>query len=327
MYSSQICDAALRQLSRRRSQALATADARRDELFARVPRLKEIDNQLSLQGAQLAQIALSGENSSQQLHCIRQQNFALQQEQNEILHQLGLPENYLDPPYFCPVCQDTGYIDGKRCQCLSGLLRIEASKSLPAPDHLSAYRFEAFSLDYYPDSGNGAISPRQQMRSVLKKCRNFAKAFPCDGESLLFVGRTGLGKTHLSLAIANEVAKSGAAVAYTSAQDLVDRSERVKFGRNTDGTDQEFVQGALSCDLLILDDLGSEYLNQFAASTLFHVINTRLLERRSTIISTNLIPQELQDRYSERLASRILCSYSALPFVGNDIRLQKTLEK
>ena len=103
MYSSQICDAALRQLSRRRSQALATADARRDELFTRVPRLKEIDNQLSLQGAQLAQIALSGENSSQQLHCIRQQNLALQQEQNEILHQLGLPENYLDPPYFCPV--------------------------------------------------------------------------------------------------------------------------------------------------------------------------------------------------------------------------------
>jgi len=325
MYSSQVCEAAIRQLSRRRSEALATADARRYELYARVPRFKEIENKLSAQGAQLGKMALSGGSFAQQLKELQQRNLALQKEQEDMLRQLGLPANYLEPPYYCPLCEDTGYVDGKRCECLSSLLRMEASKALPAPDHLSDYSFEAFKLDYYPAQGDGAVSPRQQMQAILNKCRVFAESFPCGGESLLFLGRTGLGKTHLSLAIANEVAKNGAAVAYASAQDLVDRAERAKFGRDNGG-DAEFVQGALSCDLLILDDLGTEFSSQMAAATLFQVVNTRLLERRSTIISTNLSPQELQDRYSERLASRILCSYSALPFAGNDIRLQKAMQ-
>lgn len=325
MYSAQVCDAAMRQLSRRRSEALATADARRYELFARVPRFKEIENELSAQGAQLGKIALSGGSFAQQLQAMQQRNLALQKEQEDMLRQLGLPANYLEPPYYCPLCEDTGYVEGKRCQCLSSLLRVEASKALPAPDHLSDYSFDAFKLDYYPAQGEGAVSPRQQMQAVLNKCRVFAESFPCGGESLLFLGRTGLGKTHLSLAIANEVAKSGAAVAYASVQDLVDRAERAKFGRDSGG-DAEFVQGALTCDLLVLDDLGTEFPSQMAAATLFQVINTRLLERRSTIISTNLSPQELQDRYSERLASRILCSYSALPFAGNDIRLRKAMQ-
>lgn len=325
MYSSKVCDAALRQLSRRRSQALNIADQRRDELFARVPRLQEIERQLSYQGAQLGRLALSGKDITEQLEAMRKQNLALQQEQNNILEQLGLPCDYLEPPFSCPLCQDTGSIDGKRCQCLTALMRNEASKALPAPNHLGEYSFDSFDLSYYPTQGEGAVSPRQQMQAVLNKCRSFAQSFPCNGESLLFIGRTGLGKTHLSLAIANEVSKSGAAVAYASAQDLVDRAERAKFGRDT-GDDAEFIQGALSCDLLILDDLGTEFMSQMAATTLFQIINTRLLEQRSTIISSNLSPQELQERYSERLASRILCSYSALPFAGNDIRLQKALK-
>ncbi|MBR5558790.1 MAG: ATP-binding protein [Oscillospiraceae bacterium] len=325
MYSSQVCEAALRQLSRRRSQALATADARRDELFARVLRLKEIEQQLSAQGAQLGRLALSGGNPAQKLAEISRKNLALQQEQEDILKQLGLPSDYLDPPYFCPLCQDTGNVDGKRCACLTALMRVEASKALRAPEHLDDYTFDTFDLSYYPTQGDGPVSPHQQMQAVLNKCRSFAESFPCNGESLLFVGRTGLGKTHLSLAIASEVAKTGAAVAYTSAQDLIDRAERAKFGRDN-GNDAEFVQGALTCDLLILDDLGTEFPGQMAAVTLFQVINTRLLERRSTIISSNLSPQELHERYSERLASRILCSYSPLPFAGNDIRLQKAMK-
>jgi len=325
MYSSQVCEAAIRQLSRRRSQALATADARRDELFARVPRLKEIEIQLSAQGAQLGRMALTGENFAKHLAEMREKNLTLQQEQEDILKQLGLSPDYLEPPFFCPVCQDTGNVNGKRCSCLTALMRVEASKALPAPDHLDDYSFETFDLGYYPTQSEGPVSPRQQMQAVLNKCRSFAESFPCNGESLLFIGRTGLGKTHLSLAIANEVAKTGAAVAYASAQDLIDRAERAKFGRDSGG-DAEFVQGALTCDLLILDDLGTEFGSQMAAATLFQVINTRLLERRSTIISSNLSPQELQERYSERLASRILCSYSALPFAGNDIRLQKAMQ-
>jgi len=325
MYSPQVCDAALRQLSLRRSKALATADARRDELYARIPRLGQIDAQLARLGAQLGHVALSGGSIAQQMDEMSRASLALQQEQNDILKQLGLPRDYLEPPYYCQTCQDTGYVDGKRCGCLSALLRAEACKSLPAPEHLEDYSFEAFSLEYYSDKAEGAVSPRRQMRDILNKCRSFAESFPCDGESLLFTGRTGLGKTHLSLAIANQVTRSGAAVAYTSAQDLVDRAERAKFGRDPSGADGEFVQGALGCDLLVLDDLGSEFLSALASATLFHVINTRLLERRSTIISTNLSPDEMQSRYSERLISRILCAYSVLPFAGSDIRLQKAL--
>ncbi|MBP0962708.1 MAG: ATP-binding protein [Oscillospiraceae bacterium] len=324
MYSSKVCDAALRQLSRRRSRALDIADQRREELFARVPRLQEIEKLLSMQGAQLGRMALSGQSFAQQLEEMRSQNLALQKEQDSILAQLGLPCNYLEPPYSCPHCQDTGNVDGKRCECLTALMRNEACKALPAPNHLDEYSFETFDLSFYPTQGNGSVSPRQQMQAVLNKCRSFAESFPCNGESLLFIGRTGLGKTHLSLAIANEVSKTGAAVAYASAQDLVDRAERARFGRDT-GEDAEFVQGALTCDLLILDDLGTEFMSQMTATTLFQIINTRLLERRSTIISSNLSLEQMQERYSERLSSRILCSYSALTFTGNDIRLQKAL--
>ena len=128
MYSAQVCDAAMRQLSRRRSEALATADARRYELFARVPRFKEIENELSAQGAQLGKMALSGGSFAQQLQAMQQRNLALQKEQEDMLRQLGLPANYLEPPYYCPLCEDTGYVEGKRCQCLSSLLRVEASK-------------------------------------------------------------------------------------------------------------------------------------------------------------------------------------------------------
>ena len=325
MYSSQICDAALRQLSRRRSKALETADRRREELFARVPRLAEIEREMAYQGARLARIALGGGGFAQELEQLKNANLSLQQEQNDILAALGLPEDYLEPPYSCPLCQDTGKVDGKRCTCLTALMRQEASKALPAPEHLDEFSFARFDLNYYPDQSDNGISPRRHMTGVLNKCRSFAEAFPCGGESLLFTGRTGLGKTHLSLAIANQVAQSGAAVAYASAQDLVDRAERAKFGRDAGG-DAEFVQGALTCDLLILDDLGTEFANQMAAATLFQVINTRLLERRSTIISTNLSLNELNERYSERLASRILCSYTTVPFAGNDVRMQKKLQ-
>lgn len=324
MYSSQVCDAALRQLSRRRSKALELADARREELFARVPRLREIERSLSAQGAQLGRLALSGGDLSAKMAELQKSNLALQKEQEELLAQLGLAADYLEPPFTCPRCQDTGSLNGKRCECLTALMRKEASKALPAPEHLEEYSFQSFDLSFYPDHGEGPVSPRQQMQAVLNKCRSFAESFPCGGESLLFIGRTGLGKTHLSLAIANQVAKSGAAVAYASAQDLVDRAERAKFGRDMGG-DAQFVQGALTCDLLILDDLGTEFSSQMAAATLFQVVNTRLLERRSTIISSNLSPQELQERYSERLASRILCSYAALPFAGNDVRLIKAM--
>ena len=183
MYSSKVCDAALRQLSRRRSNALAVADQRRDELFARVPRLQEIERELSFQGAQLGRLALSGKSFAEQLQDIRSKNLALQQEQDKILEQLGLSANYLEPPYFCADCQDTGNVEGKRCHCLTALMRNEASKALPSPNHLEEYSFDSFDLSYYPTQAEGNVSPRQQMQAVLNKASPAKEKACCSSDA------------------------------------------------------------------------------------------------------------------------------------------------
>ncbi len=327
MYNSQITGEALRKLSQRKSDALDTAKQRRFELYNAAPRLGEIATRLSSLGAEVGRLALSGSgDKSARLKEMANLSVSLQNERKEILLRMGLEEDYLEPPHTCKECSDSGYVQGRRCACLTALLKAEACKQLPAPEHLQEYCFDTFSLEYYPEHITvDGVGLREHMKSVLHKCRGFADAFPSHGESLLFYGGTGLGKTHLSLAIAQQVAGQGVGVAYASSQQLVDRAERAKFGRDQDGSDDIFVQTALKCDLLVLDDLGSEFSTQLSVATIFHVINTRQLEHRPTIISSNLSPEQMQERYSQRLVSRILCGYSVIPFVGQDVRMQKSM--
>ncbi len=327
MYNTQITGEALRQLSERRSRAISVAEQRRRELLSACPRLGEIATQLSRLGSEVGRLALSGSgNLKARIDELSTKSLSLQEERRQLLAQMELDEGYLEPPFICARCEDSGYIDGKRCVCLTTLLKNEACKQLPAPERLHDYCFDTFSLDYYPAHITvDGVALREHMQSLLRKCRTYADSFPAGGESLLFYGGTGLGKTHLSLAIAQQVAGQGFGVAYSSSQELVDRAERAKFGRDASGQDDLFVQTALSCDLLVLDDLGSEFSTALSVATLFHVINTRQLEHRPTIISSNLSPEQMQQRYSERLVSRILCGYSVLPFVGEDVRMQKSV--
>ena len=208
------------------------------------------------------------------------------------------------------------------------MLKAEAYRQIPVPGSRDEYSFERFNLDYYSgDAGGEPISPRAKMSTVLAKCKSYAAEFSPRGESLMMIGRTGLGKTHLSLAIAGRVIERGFGVVYTTAQGLIDRAERAKFGRDPQGSDTQFLQYAQECDLLILDDLGSEFTTPLASSVLFNLINSRLLEQRRTIISTNLPPDEIQQKYAERLVSRLLCGYTMLAFAGEDIRMLKSWKR
>ena len=209
------------------------------------------------------------------------------------------------------------------CECLRELCRQEQKKELTTLLGTGRERFEQFRLDYYPDTPdpNYGISPRQTMRLVLQKCQRYAREFTPNASSLLFTGETGLGKTFLSGCIARAVADGGYSVVYDTAIHLLADYEAAKFGENTE-ENRSRTGKYTACDLLIIDDLGTEMVTQFTVSALYSVINDRLMAHKPVILSTNLSPEELRTRYSAQIASRILGTYQVLQFLGNDIRMK-----
>ncbi|MBQ6570049.1 MAG: ATP-binding protein, partial [Clostridia bacterium] len=182
--------------------------------------------------------------------------------------------------------------------------------------------FDDIDINYYPADGAGAISPRKRMESIIGFCKKYAEDFSLSSQSLLFMGATGLGKTHLSLAIADVVTKKGFGVVYGSAQGFLNQLEQEHFGKNNAQGD-EYRTMLLDCDLLILDDLGSEFSTSFTVSSIYDIINTRILSGKPTIISTNLTLAEIEDRYSERILSRLCGCYKVFKFDGSDIRTMR----
>ena len=212
-------------------------------------------------------------------------------------------------------CRDTGYVNGQMCQCLKQLRRAEAYQQLSSDLPLEKCRFDNFLLEYY-QPGSRAYT---QMEGVLRACRKFAQRVRADSPSMLFKGGTGLGKTHLSLAIANAAIEKGFGVVYGSAQSFAVALERERFDREGAGTFQQLT----GCDLLILDDLGAEFPSQYVNAMLYDAVNARMLGDRPTVISTNLSMKELEDRYGERFASRVAGYYGKLEFCGADVRVQQ----
>ena len=236
---------------------------------------------------------------------------------------LGLPADCLEEKPACPLCGDTGYRDGGVCRCLRDYYAREQQKELSRMLDLGNQSFDTFSLEWYPDRvepGQKRSARSHMEERVYNSCAEFAHRFGRGFENLLFFGAPGLGKTHLSAAIAREVSGAGWSVVYDTAGHVFRVFEDEKFGREEAGEDVERV---LRCDLLILDDLGTELTTAFVQSALYEIVNTRLVERRSTILSTNLMPSELGRRYSPQVASRIEGEYQLLPFVGEDIRRLK----
>lgn len=290
--------------------------------YARVPRIREIDMQLRRTMAQAAQAAfLQGSDGRELLEQARQQNLELQQER-AILAMENFEEGYLDDSPICDKCGGSGYIGTNMCECLRELCRQEQKKEVSI---LSGSRdtFNQFRLDYYPDRVDPkyGASPRTIMERNLKVCRTYALTFTKDAGNLLFVGGTGLGKTFLSACIARAVADRGCSVVYESAGHLFSKLEQAKFSPSED-TRRETARFN-DCDLLILDDLGTEMPSQFTTAALYTLLNDRILENKPMVISTNLTIDDLGRRYSPQIASRLNGNFLLLPFVGEDIRVMK----
>lgn len=290
--------------------------------YARVPRIQEIDIQLRRTMAQAAQAAfLQGNDGRELLEKARLENLELQQER-AILAMENFEEGYLDDSPICDKCGGSGYIGSNMCECLTELCRQEQKKEVSV---LSGSReaFNQFRLDYYPDriDPKYGASPRTIMERNLKICRTYALTFAPSAGNLLFVGGTGLGKTFLSACIARTVADRGYSVVYESAGHLFGKLEQAKFSPSEEARRE--AARFTDCDLLILDDLGTEMPGQFVTAAFYTLLNDRILAGKPMVISTNLNIDEAARRYSPQIASRLQGSFQGLTFVGEDIRILK----
>ncbi|MDR2525933.1 MAG: ATP-binding protein [Oscillospiraceae bacterium] len=317
--------AVTQELEQRRERAEAAQRQRRAEALRRIPALAALEEGISQSGAAIVQALGRGEGAFDFLQMLARQNLAAQGERERLLREAGFPADHLQVRYNCDVCSDSGYVMGQRCNCFKDLLHKTIYKALCMDAPLDTSTFEAFDLQYYSAQEDAAAhcSPRKQMGQVLAFCRQYAEAFaPEQSVSLLFEGPTGLGKTHLSLAIARGVIEKGYGVIYGSAQNLFHRLEREHFARAGENRG-EAEQALLECDLLILDDLGAEFSTSFTVSALYNLLNTRINRHLPTIINTNLNIHQREEFYSQRVTSRILGHYTTLRFLGGDVRQAK----
>lgn len=297
--------------------------AQREAVYVRRPRLREIDEELRRTASRVLAAALrQGRDPLPEIQRLKEENLSLQAERSTLLAELGLTESDLENTPLCPLCGDTGYQGGQMCRCLKAYYVEEERKELSKLLDLGGQSFDTFDTDWYDSqrAPGKTKSAREHMEWVYDTCVEYAHNFGKRPANLLLFGRPGLGKTHLSAAIAREVSGKGYSVVYDTAGHVFERFEAQKFGRDEADRDVERV---LNCDLLILDDLGTEMTTAFVQSALYQIINSRLLEKRSTIVSTNLMPEALAQRYSPQIASRIEGEYQLLPFVGEDIRTLK----
>lgn len=320
-YNQEVYKKAKKELERRRENAEALASLHREQVIEKSPELTIIEQQMK--SAVMEAMALLGkkENVEETLEKLKRQNLQAQKDRDELLRISDFPTDYLEPQYECPLCNDKGYSEGRYCSCHIDLLRKYAYEELSKTAPLAKCTFDDFDLNFYPiekDPDTG-MRTRDWMKSVLSYCKNYAETFSTNSNNVHLCGRTGLGKTHLSLAIANVVTQKGYSVIYVSAPNMLRRLEKEHFSRDNDETSEEFY---LDCDLLIIDDLGTEFKTSFSESALYSIINARLLSEKPIIINSNLSVEELDEKYGERIASRI-GSYDLVTFRGNDVRQLK----
>lgn len=295
----------------------ATFDAAMQNLRESNPDFAKINSRISFLGAQIATTALSGDIKT--LQELQSEMTELSAARDAILKMTSIT----DIVYDCDACKDTGYINGKICGCIHDAAKKIRLSDLSASLPLDSCRFENFDLNYYKNEELDGASPRKRMTAILKLCREYVINFnPKTSESLLFMGDTGLGKTHLTLAITYELLNQGFDVIYGAAYNLFSDMETEHFSNHTNTK----YNAAIDCDLLVIDDLGGEFVSPYIQSLLYNIINTRDLGGKPTIINTNLSMAEIANRYTPRVASRLI-KYTAKKFIGNDIRQIKALQK
>ena len=328
-YDPNVLRRAVERLESGRRSRSDQLERRRAEAYRREPRLELLDRELQSTMSRLMATALRrGESPVKAIQAIREQNLDLQRERAVLLGGMGLAEDALDDKPACPLCGDTGWRGAQMCSCLQKLCAQEQIKELSKLLDLGEQSFDTFRLDYYsqtPYPGMGG-SPRANMELVYEVCLNYAQKFDkFKFKNLFLSGPPGLGKTFLSACIARTVSENGFSVVYDTAGNIFAQYEAKKFLRDSDDGREarDETRRYLNCDLLILDDLGSELTTQFTQSALYELINTRLVGGRHTVISSNLSMEEAARRYSPQIASRLAGEYHVLHFFGDDIRLLK----
>ena len=317
-------DEIFRSYDAKQLKAKHDAEARMQDACTRAPRLREIDAEIASASVSSARRLLDGDEGA--LSELKKHLKELREEKKLLLKGLHLPEDYFEPVYECPDCKDTGYVDGRPCHCFTqqAINLIYAQSNIQ--DILKTENFDALSFDYYSDdivNPTTGLTSLATARAVVARCHRFIDEFDDSFSNLLFYGDTGIGKTFLSNCIAKELLDAGHSVIYFTAFQLFDILSKGVFEKDADAIAAH--QNIFNCDLLIIDDLGTELANSFTNSQFFLCINERILRKKSTIISTNLNLSQIMDIYSERVFSRIMNHYDALKLFGDDIRLKKRI--
>lgn len=323
----------LREYDERRLKSHRELEQRQAALYAAIPELDEIDREIASGSVESAKLSLRGDLRA--LEGLKARNEALSEKKTKLMLAHGYPTDYLKPKYQCPDCEDTGFIGTQKCHCFRQAVVDMLYAQSNVRHAIGQENFSTFSFDYYPKDYVDEtlhLSPYDNMQRVVATAKEFIRDFDTKHDNLLIYGNTGVGKTFLSNCIAGELLSTGHTVIYLTAFQLFDILERYKFGHaDAYGDERAYTETAnqfshiLDCDLLIIDDLGTELNNTFITSQLYLCINERLLGQRSTIISTNLSFDQLKSNYSERIFSRITSDYTFLKIIGEDIRIQKKL--
>ena len=300
---------------------------RQEEIYEKIPRIKEIDNQIGSSSINITKLILADtKNSTKLIEELHQNTIDLQMEKGELLSVNNYPTDYLTIKYTCKICLDTGFVDNQKCSCFKQKIINYLYKQSNLSNLLSSQNFDTFDFIYYSDKidKEHKESPKQNMQNIYKTCLDFSKNFDKSFRNLLFTGTTGLGKTFLSSCIAKDLLDKGKTVYYQTAFKIFDLLEEYQFNKSTN-FNKEDLNMLFDTDLLIIDDLGAEFINSYTKSEFFNIINSRILNNKKTIISTNFNMNELLSMYSERVASRIVENYEILDFFGDDIRIKKNL--
>jgi DNA replication protein DnaC len=316
-------DEIMREYDKRQLANRRVMDGRRREVYARIPLLRQLDSEVASDSVRRARLLLDGDSTA--TASLHEELSSKSRKRSALLTEAGYPADYLDPVYSCPDCHDTGYCDGRKCHCFRQAIINTVYAQSNIHSILDKENFDAFSFDYYPaDEINSTtgLSALATAQNAVRDCHTFIDEFDSKPKNLFFYGKTGVGKTFLSNCVARELLDRGYSVIYFTAFQLFDILSKGVFEKDSDAIETH--RNIFDCDLLVIDDLGTELSNAFTTSQLFLCVNERLLRGKSTIISTNLGLNQIVDVYSERTFSRICDSYTLINlFSGVDIRIQK----
>jgi DNA replication protein DnaC len=319
----------LRSYERERDRARAVLESKRREVYAAIPRVETIDEKLKLVSLRIARrIIIGAENPQKALRRLREENAELLREKRKLLAESRFGADYLAETYCCPICRDTGFVGSEKCACLKQRLIEKHYDYSNLRETLSRENYDFFQEYYYSDdSAEDGLSPRETIRIIHQRCMEFVSRFHLKkgrgAGNIMFYGETGLGKTFLCNCVAREILDRGWTVLYLTAPRIFKLLEDYRFNRSEMEAASETVDALTDVDLLIIDDLGTEVPTLVTSAEIFNLLNMRILDSRSTVLSTNLTPGQLENTYSERLLSRLFGYYNLLKIIGEDIRVKK----